>query len=194
MGIFKKKLIDPYKYWRKFSLIETYYHDEDNRTNFLVTQLARFIDEQEETTLHEFGCTVGRNLRAIQIRFPQMTVTGNDICRKAIIHRLPETIIYEKSTDVYLEAMAPVDYIITMAHLIHLPNEMDASLKKYVPKKCNRLMFCFEQNREEIKVGRKGVIKYPRNFDNFFGLKIIDKIPTPQKEYSLWIYELDSHR
>lgn len=177
------------EYWVNYLDIKEYTRHCD-RTNELLKYINKYIEAN--TSLHEFGCNVGRNLLHIRKEHQAIKLSGNDICKKAVKHAKEnhDIFIYEKSTDDYLKEMEPVDYILTMAHVIHLPNEIDGILKEYLPNKFKRYVFCFEQNIKKLKISKSGGgTKFPRNLDLFFDLKIIDKIKMSRANYYLWIFQ-----
>jgi len=186
---------DPAEYWREHKYLTDYIPDTNEKTKKLVKLMAPFLlgdslsSDEVVGSLHEFGCCVCRNLVKLKRTFPLLEVSGNDINRAALKYNKqenPEILVIEASTDVYLKEMKPVTYILTMAHLMHLPFEMDEVLKEHISKSFTNFYFCVEQEirPENIKVSkqrgdRKGGNKYGRGrYEDFFSdsLRVVKKV------------------
>jgi len=205
-----KKIEDPSKYWREHRNIKRYQEDLKGKTKKLVKLVTPFLLEDSNTKekekvsgkLHEFGCCVCRNLVRLKEEFPRLRMSGNDINKAAlnynrIVNR--QVHVVDMSTDLYLKQMEPVTYILTMAHLMHLPPEMDKILLEYIPKSFTKFFFCVEQ---DLKVGRikvskrrgdrRGGNKYGRGkYEEFFSsLQVIKRVRFDQisPKYSFLVF------
>ena len=185
-----------YKYWANYNKknLQEYREVPDERTQLLINVMTRYCDSSYFQWVHEFGCNVGRNLVAIRKTFFYL-VTGNDINKRGLEIAKKENSLFvvDMPTQMLLSTMSPVDYIVTMAHLIHIPSSFDGILKEYIPKSFTKYFFCMEKSQKFVKDTDIGGPTFPRKYSTFFNdsLRLLESIPVEMrpKGYKLYVFE-----
>ncbi len=191
-----------------------YAHGEDgmNNTHDLIATLEK-LDLPPDFSLHEMGCNLGRNEYHIHQRFPQAKLSGNDVnpeiaarCRE-YFGDFADTMQFEViPTQDWLEHQAnaghQVDVLVSVAHLIHVPEESMEVLAKYAPQVARRYIVFIESagthspDSEWYKKWTTGdsVHWFDRDYTQIItGMELVSKdeqVKTDSgKEYAIYIFK-----
>lgn len=135
---------------------EYYAHGEDGMRNTrdLIATLEK-LDLPPEFSLHEIGCNLGRNGYYIHQRFPHARLSGNDVnpevearCREffgdfADVMRF-EIVPTQEWLEREVKAGRQYDVLVSVAHLIHVPDDSVEVLRKYIPQVVRRYLVLIE--------------------------------------------------
>ncbi len=176
---------DVLDYWKNSGVAT--YNDKNKMKRSFSVALRRYIPEKTSGTLHEFGCNIGMNLKLISECHNNLILSGNDIAKNARKHHYDCFDFYEDDTASFIEKMNPVDYIITMAHLVHMPPEFNEALK-LIPQKFKKFLIIAEQNKLKHKLGPTGK-KFARLYDEFWPeLELIEKTLL-ETSYTIFVFK-----
>lgn len=180
-----KKLSDQEKFWK--GDFGTDYIDRNNSNQLLssnVSLFSKIFDSLHDvSTIVEFGCNVGMNLRALRSIFPDMYLTGIDINPDAIDH------VNEwggangvLGSIIDLELKEKFDLTFTKGVLIHINPDLLNSVYEKLYKYSKRYVLVAEYyNPSPVTIEYRGEMDklFKRDFagdmlDKYKDLKLID--------------------
>ena len=118
------------------------------QSEILIPILKKYI--RTFGTLHEVGCNTGKNLKAIQKVFPKLVLSGNDVSKSVKKEKVIDNVIQEDTIHFLQNQKIAFDYILTSAHLEHIPNDVDLILQKEIPKLIRKYLFVLEPDANKI--------------------------------------------
>lgn len=172
------------------------YDDTDlkvnSRSRHLVKIIKELFDENEKISVHEFGCNVGRNLYFVRRNFCNSIVSGNDVNEEAIefgtekhSFKEPKEKLFIADTfqtilDLYNQSRK-FDLLFTMAHFMHIPNDVMNEISKFLPKIC-KFLICYESGINKKKEYESSLI-FKHDYVKMFG-NCIKEQDNPLKSFN----------
>jgi len=178
------------RFWRKDT------QDFPGQETDILRGIEGRIDGTREVTLHELGCSRGKNLKAIRKRYKNVRVSGNDVSvwafRESVRDPLMDSTVIQEDTVEFLvrQPDGAFDYVLTSAHLEHISNSVDGILQEHIPRVVKRKLFILEPDSVGDKYGDGKHHKFGREYRGFFpGMEVEDVLPSKHADhYSFFVF------